>query len=284
MVALIEPSPTPAGRAELEVAVVAGESAVTSAFATNPLKLLTPRPRGRSAWVFTSSFGGGVVAGDQTRLDLRLRSGARCLLGTQASTKVYRNPGLRPSGHRTTATLESGSLLVFAPDPVQAFAGSTYAQRQEFHLAADASLVLLDWFSAGRVARGERWAFQRYASRNEVWRESAVGREPVFVDALRLDPEDGPLESPHRGGRFHCLATLLLLGPLVQSLAAGWIEDVSSRPLAKRAALLCCASPVRDGVVVRLAGESLEPVADALRAHLSLLSPLLGDDPWARKW
>ena len=53
----------------------------------------------------------------------------------QASTKIYRNPAALPSGHQTRATLEAGSLLVCAPDPVQAFAGYIYAQRQEFHLA-----------------------------------------------------------------------------------------------------------------------------------------------------
>ena len=57
------------GRAWLEVERVFGESTVTSAFATSPMKLLTPRSRGLSAWACTSSFGGGLVAGDQTQLD-----------------------------------------------------------------------------------------------------------------------------------------------------------------------------------------------------------------------
>src|SRR4029453_14212228 len=116
------------GYASLHVTLVSQESAVTSAFATSPMKLLTPRSRGRSVWAYGSSFGGGLVAGDQTRLDLQLGPGARCFLGTQASTKVYRNPGLRPCGHETDAILAAGSLLVFAPDPVQAFAQSSYTQ------------------------------------------------------------------------------------------------------------------------------------------------------------
>jgi len=52
--------------AQLTVESVSGQSAVTSVFAQNPLKLLTPRSRGQSVWAYTSSFGGGFVAGDET--------------------------------------------------------------------------------------------------------------------------------------------------------------------------------------------------------------------------
>jgi hypothetical protein len=45
------------GGAALEVESVCGASAVTSALARSPLKLLTPRARGRSVWACTSSFG-----------------------------------------------------------------------------------------------------------------------------------------------------------------------------------------------------------------------------------
>jgi urease accessory protein len=103
------------GHASLEVSLVSSQSTVTSAFATSPMKLLTPRSRGRSVWAFTSSFGGGLVAGDQTRLDLVLGRETKCFIGTQASTKIYRNPHSRPCGHVTEARLEPGALLVFAP-------------------------------------------------------------------------------------------------------------------------------------------------------------------------
>ena len=41
-------------QASLVIGLVAGASAVTSARATNPLKLLTPRPRGASVWAYTN--------------------------------------------------------------------------------------------------------------------------------------------------------------------------------------------------------------------------------------
>jgi urease accessory protein len=270
-----------AGRASLEVQLVSGESAVTSSYATTPLKLLTPRSRGQSVWAYTSSFGGGLVAGDQTRLDLRIGSGARCFLGTQASTKIYRNPAALPSGHETRVALEAGSLLVFAPDPVQAFAGSIYAQRQEFQLATDASLVLLDWFTSGRVARGERWEFNRFQSRNDIF----VNDLRVFLDSLLLTPDDGGvLTAPHRMGRFNCLATLLLIGPAVRDFASRLLDQISKEPVTRRATLVASASPVAGGAVLRIAGEDVESVGQELHRQLACLRDLLGDDPWARKW
>lgn len=268
------------GHARLIVESVAGQSAVTSAYASNPLKLLTPRSRGQSVWAYASSFGGGLVAGDETRLELRLDRSARCFLGTQASTKIYRNPRRLACGHVTRATIEADTLLVFAPDPVQPFAGSGYAQRQSFHLGPGAGLVLVDWFTSGRAARGERWAFDRFQSRNDVF----LSGERIFTDSLLLDAAAEPLTSPHRTGRFNCFALLLLVGEPLRSAAAALLENVSARPVTRTAPLVASASPVRHGAVLRLAGESVEQVGRELHHHLQFASELLGDDPWARKW
>jgi len=266
--------------AALEVESVFGESTVTSAFASTPLKLLTPRSRGQSVWAYTSSFGGGFVAGDETRLDLRLGKDTRCFLGTQASTKIYRNPRQRACGHVTIARVEENALLVFAPDPVQPFANSSYTQRQTFQLGGGAGLALVDWFTSGRVARGERWAFDRFQSRNDVFRSG----ERIFMDSLLLDSAAEPIISPHRTGRFNCFALLLLLGEPLQQTVAGLLETISAKPVKRGEALVVSASPVRDGAMLRVAGESVEQVGHELHHHLKFVSALLGDDPWARKW
>lgn len=269
-----------AGGAGLRVERVAGASAVTSAWARNPMKLLTPRARGASVWAFTSSFGGGLVAGDQTTLSVELGVGAGCFVGTQASTKVYRNPTGLPSGHRTEAMLGPGSLLVFAPDPVQAFAQSSYEQRQEFRLARDAGLVLVDWFTAGRTARGERWQLDSYHSRNDVF----VDGRRVFVDSLLLEPGQGALDGPHRLGRFNCVANLLLVGPVAASVGERLQEMADETPVARAGRTISMTSRFNDGLIVRIAGESTEEVGRMLHSRLHPLVSHLSDDPWARKW
>ncbi len=266
--------------ARLEVNVVSGQSSVTSAFASNPVRLLLPRSRGLSVWAYLSSFGGGLVAGDQTRLNLRLGPASRCFLTTQALTKIYRNPRLRPCSHRLSATLAEGSLLVLAPEPIQAFADSTYSQRQEFHLHSTAGLVLVDWFCSGRAACGERWTFTRLRSRNEIF----LGGERILLDSLWLDAAQGPLHSAHRLGRFNCLALLVVLGDSLAPQAAQILADVSAQPVVSTAPILFSVSPLRQGVLLRVAGERMEEVGREIQRCLGFVPELLQDDPWSRKW
>jgi len=221
-----------------------------------------------------------MVAGDETNLSVRLGENARCFISTQASTKVYHNPNQRACGHKLNAALEKGSVLVLAPDSVQCFAGSNYAQRQGFHLQEGAALVMVDWFSSGRVARGERWAFTRFQSRNEVF----VNGERLFADSLLLDPDDGPLDGPHRMGRFNCLALIALVGDAVCEPVAKSLAQIGAQPAARRASLVCTASPIRQGALLRFAGEHMEDVRREIRHHLHFLGALLGDDPFDRKW
>ena len=279
------------GHGGLVVEMVKRLSTVTSAWANNPLKVLVPRARGRSVWAYTSSFGGGLVAGDETQLDITVGPGTTVFVGTQASTKVYRNPDQRPCGHRIQVESGTASLLVFAPDPVQAFAGSRYLQEQQFQLAHDASLVVVDWFTSGRVACGERWKFDRVQSRSAIWRRAqsfvqtqAVTNELIFLDSLVLDAREGLIASKHRTGRFNCLATLVLLGPAVRAIATGILADTQSQPVNRNSTRISSGSPVQDGMVLRVAGEAVEDVGRELRRHLAPLSEMLGDDPWARKW
>lgn len=280
------PTTRRSGHARLQCERIAGKSAVTTAFATSPLKLLTPRSRGESVWAYLSSFGGGMVAGDETWLDLHTGPGTRCFVGTQASTKIYRNPTHRPCSHRVRAEADENSLLVLAPDPVQSFADSSFSQRQEIFLHPTAGLVLLDWCCSGRVARGERWAFNSYASRIEVFATEAASRPSrrLFLDSLLLSPADGPLDAPMRLGRFNCLALLLLLGPPVASAAQQLLAALATRSVERRAPLIVSASPLGDGALLRIAGESFEDVARELHTHLAFLPAHLGDDPFARKW
>ncbi len=270
----------PAGRAEVEVAVVSGQSAVTHARATSPLRILAPRPRGESAWVYLSSLGGGYLAGDETELKVQVRSRATIFLSTQALTKVYRNPSDRPCGHQTVASIESDGFLCFAPDPVQAFTGSSYRQNGRYDLASTANLVLLDWYSCGRHACGERWDFTAYSSRNEI----RVDGQPILIDALSLRAADGLIASAHRTGRFHCLATLAFVGPALCRHVDRLLQDIAARAVRRQEALLCTASALRGGGIIRVAGCSAEAVGQELSRFLKPLQVFLGDDPWQRKW
>jgi urease accessory protein len=264
----------------IELSYVGGRTTVTRMRATAPLKLLAPRQHARCAPVFTSTFGGGLVAGDHVALRFRARPGTTCWLGTQASTKVYKSRDGVGASQALHATVESGATLFSFPDPVACFTGARYQQRQRFDVESGGGLVALDWYTSGRKACGERWAFDSYSVRTDVF----MNGDHVLADAVLLDAAHGPIDTKFRTGGFHCFAALVIAGEPLAPLAAQVLTTVNAEPLAKTSVPLGSASPLRGGIVLRAAGDGPESVARYLRRHLAGIEELLGDDPWARKW
>lgn len=273
----VRPTRTAPGCAEIGVTGRGGRSLVTRAFATSPLRVLTPANHGRAAWIYTSTFGGGLVDGDRFAIDVAVGGGASALLSTQASTKVYRSPrGIDVHLH---ARIEDDGWLVAVPDPVVCFAASRYRQHQRVDLAEGGNLVLLDWVTSGRRATGERWVFDEYVSRTVVYH----GGRLLLHDALALRAVDGNLGE--RMGRFDVLAVVVIAGPALRDEAAALVSEVDGLRLARRADDLTAATALPGGgCVVRLAGCSTEQVGRRIRRLLSFVPRRLGDDPWARKW
>ena len=267
----------PPGVGMLKFALAGERTVVSQSLATSPLKLLNPRNHGNAAWIFSSSYGGGLVGGDQLAIDVSVEADATGLLSTQTSTKVYRSDLC--TGQRLQARVADGGLLVVAPDPVVCYADSDYTQRQEFFLSGSAGLVLIDWLSAGRCALGERWAFRRFQNRIEIWRDD----RKILHESLLLDPDHGNIAG--QMGRFNTLALAVVCGPRLLPQAQELVARISAEPLERNALLVQSAGMFQNaGALLRVAGTSVEQVGRLLRKHLSFVCTFLGEDPWARKW
>jgi len=265
------------GTGVLDVARVGPRSVVRTAYATSPLRWLTPRNHGDAAWVYASSHGGGLVGGDALQVRIGVGAGASAFVSSQASTKVYR------SHQRSSTELEAivgpEGHLVLWPDAIVCYAGSTFRQTQRVELAAGASLLLVDTVSSGRRASGERWRFAEYENRLTV----RCGDRLVLLDSTRLSSAEGDLAA--RMGRFDVLCTAALIGPRFEDRVRAIAEMIAARPIERRADLLISAAPLGDaGCLLRVGGRTIEQVSAVIRGYLSFLPGLLGDDPWARKW
>jgi urease accessory protein len=263
------------GQGSIVFSRVGARTVPTSILAESPLRFLTPKNDGPSSWAYASSFGGGLVDGDSVAMRLSVDEGASALFGTQASTKVYRGT----SNMTLDARVQERALLAVLPDPVVCFAGATYSQRISISLAPSASLVLVDALTAGRSARGERWAFARYESTLRIDRPDGAC---VLLDPVRLDAAESDVAP--RFGRFDVIATIVLLGPKMTDAASALLAEIAARPLERRGEAIVTASPLADGAIVRIVATSSEILAVRARAMLSFLPALLGDDPWARKF
>lgn len=265
------------GTGRLEFAWTRSRTVLRRSFATSPLKILSPCRNQCAAWAYLASYGGGLVGGDAIRVSLDVQPRARAVVTTQSSTKVYR--ARLPASQCLTGHVGDEALLVVAPDPTVCFAGSTFRQVHCYQVTAGGSLVVLDWMTCGRLAMGERWAFDGYASRLELWR----AQRRVLYDATVLRPDDGPIAE--RMGRFNIWGTLVMVGPLVREMAAEIVVQTGELSVEPSRDVIISASRLTpDGALLRVAGESVEKIRTILRTHMGFLRPLLGDEVWGRKW
>ncbi|CAG8626902.1 10171_t:CDS:1 [Paraglomus brasilianum] len=294
--------------------------------ASYPLKFLSPRTHSPSlAAVYLLSYGGGLVSGDSITIDIECHPGVNLMLLTQGSTKVFKR---RPRTVRSDAMKDmkdvkdvkqkrteqrlnvkvySNALIMQLPEPTTCFRGADYKQRQVFRLEDDtASAMILDWFTSGRMSRGERWEFMRYESGIDL----LVGENMVFRDVVLLHDQ-------HKNGHeneldlsstknmdvktmlhpYECFATLLLYGPRVFPLAEdilGEFKKITLHKSSKLMGLLWSVSVIyrretagteesMRGIVVKVAGTTTEMVRNFLNnVCLRGLDDLVGENLFAR--
>ncbi|XP_057830762.2 urease accessory protein D isoform X1 [Cryptomeria japonica] len=300
-------SPTPTGR--IVIQKVAGRSAVTSIYARYPLKFIRPTKAVSSdidaVWIYTVSYGGGIVSGDSVTCTMTIGEGCTAVLTTQASTKVYKSVGSKDSGQLLEAQVGRSALLAVLPDPVTCFSSARYSQKQVFYVASDSNLVLVDWLTSGRRMRGEIWDFELYKSTNNIYLE---GNQPLFLDSTLLEQGAG-LSVADRMQAFHVVAMLVILGPkmaFIQNQVQAKIRERNTELFGRRShssnpnykkgkldienkesneVLLASCSvfgPLDTGLVVRISATSTELVYKFLREHLASIEPFIGTSPYSR--
>jgi urease accessory protein len=258
----------------LAVARSHDRSVVTRARSAAPLRLLAPASPGRAAWVYQSSLGGGFVGRDAIELDVDVAAGARLFLTSQASSKVYRGAVSRC---RIDAVIGEAGAMIAWPDPIACFAGAAFDQRQRFRLARAAGLIAVDAWTAGRIAHGECWAFDRLALRTEVEIEGA----PVLAEAMIISPAHGDVAA--RMGEARACATVVIAGALFAGAAHAIGRTIAARPAAAQPRIAASVWPW--GAVIRLAATTTERLTAELHAVLGpTVRDALGADPFTRKW
>lgn len=270
------------GEGLLRVAQRGQHSAIVRCAATSPMRLFMPRKKSPVPHVYTSSYGGGLLAGDQTELLVQLDDHSRCVLSSQASTKIYKNPRKLPCSQTMHATVGRKAMLVVAPEPITCFAESQYDQVQRFDIADEGNLVLIDWVTSGRYAVGERFLFTHYQSRQSIYYQDRL----VIEDAVRLCPADGRLDSKFRMGHYNCAALMILMGEQFRELGGRLLEQEREQSLQRGGEVLTVAQPLPHeipGALVRVLSVETQDAKRHFEGLLQHIDPILGSYTWAGK-
>jgi len=195
---------------ELTVAQVRQQSRLVASRSLQPLKIINPAaPAGSACHAVLASYGGGLVAGDSIRLRVRCEAGSHLLLSTQANTRIFKSIDGRQAEQLTEGHVAENALAVVLPDPLVPQADSRYHQTQHWHLADSATLLLADWWHAGRTDLGEKFAFTNFATELRV---SVAGRL-TLLDRFALRPGEHLATSQAVFGPYHTALSLYLIGP-----------------------------------------------------------------------
>lgn len=239
------PSNLQPGRGDIEARLLGTSTSVLSSLSsTYPLRFISPPSTAHrhAVLVFMLTYGGGLVAGDEIDVHIKVSYGARFGLLTQGSTKIFKPSSSEVCTKQTlTAIVEARAALLILPDPVQPFKGSVYQQCQTFKIdPVSSSLLLLDWVSEGRAAREEAWSLSEWEGRNAIWSLSVDGDDgrPIQEGNLLLrdnvilrgtsSTSEGSLSQ--RMDSMGIFGTLIIKGPIFQGLGEFFLKEFELLP------------------------------------------------------
>ena len=213
---------------------------------TLPLQVLAPLALDDpAAIVSVLNPTGGLVGGDRLVVDVEAGAQTHVCLTTPSATKIYRTSG-PPAVQEVRVHVGPGALLEWVPDHAIPFAGSAFRQSIDVEMADGARLLLVDAFSAGRVARGEAWRFTRLESALRI-RDAAGWR---VIDRFVLDG-DAAWSGLGRAEGAPYFATVVVIGPLGVNAFACAMHDAGHT--------VAVGELARGGVLVRcLARDAIE--------------------------
>ena len=175
------------------------------------------------------------MGGDKINLRVELEDLTRLVIVTQGSTKLFKSPSRSiVSGQTLDVKIGSGAALCYLPDPTQPFTESVYEQRQTFYVEPNgsSSLLMLDWVSEGRRARGESWTLWGWKGRNEVRAFDPRSKGRLLLrDAVMLTDDNlggvGLLDKTSELGVF---GTLIIYGPHFKTLGEFFVAQFAKQP------------------------------------------------------
>lgn len=259
-------SPGKAGQLDLAFATGAdGQTRLVKDYARVPFHLsgtLAHDPHPDAETVYVQSPSGGVAQGDRHEISVDVGDDAVAHVSDGSATKVLSmecNYGaadlslsVGPDGH-----------LDYVPEPLILHADARFCQDLTLTVAPGGTAVVGEVVVPGRLARGERFEFDRYVSRVRV-RDDAD--RLLCEDVTHLDPATSDPQRPGVLGEYAVTGALYVVAPDDETAAlADRIHDrIADAQTDGRAG--ATALPNDAGVLVRALGHGAEGVTRTLHA------------------
>jgi len=199
-------------------------------------------PEGDVCHVYLVHPPGGVVGGDQLRLEATLEPGSHVVITTPAATKFYRTlPGCRSHLHQELQV--ENATLEWLPQETILFDGAHASTSTIVRLQGQSRFIGWEQICYGRPASDALFENGRAAQRLELWLDS----QPILLDRLQI----GAATMNSRWGLAGntMLSTVLAYPANVEDLEVAREQDGFSCTLVDR--VLSCRLLTGDGDLAR---------------------------------
>jgi urease accessory protein len=175
---------------------------------THPLHALNPaRADDGSLYLTMLNNSGGMVGGDRLLTTVELGPNAATALITASASKAYRTVGA-PAIAETIIRTGRGATLEYLPDHLIPHPGAIVHQSLRVDMESGSRAIVYDAIAAGRIGRGERWAFGELRTETILTR----GAKPLYINRARIIPALQPLAQLGWAQDFNYFATMVIVG------------------------------------------------------------------------
>lgn len=211
---------------------------------------------------------GGVVGGDQLRIEVEVERGAHALITTPAAGKFYRCEG-RQALMSQQLVVQEDACLEWLPQETIIYEGADAQSHTRVELSHSSRFIGWEMLCLGRPAAKEGFERGQLRQRLEVWRE---GR-PLWLERACFEGGSEALAAPWGLAGYPLSATLVAVG-CPPGLAADIREQL---PCTDEERL--SVTQMNDVLVCRYLGWQAQHARQRLAAVWALLRPQLAGRP-----
>lgn len=215
------------------------------------------------AHIYMMSSSGGILQGDEQKIDVVMGKNSTARITTQSATKIYKMDDGYASQYINIHSQEK-SYLEFIPHQIIPFKSSRFYQEVNFEVEDNAVLIYSEIISAGRIASGEKFDFDLCFLRTSAHRNGQI----LFTDVMNLSHKDKINLESLFGGK-DVFSTIYIIG---SSIPVEMITDKINLAVQNTSFLASCSTlPRNSGIIVRILADSVSEIVDLTEYVTSIL-------------
>ena len=162
------------------------------------------------------------MEGEKYKNVITLKKGARSIITTQASTKVYKCPNSIKTEQETLIKLEEDSVLEYITDTVILYKDAMYKQVNDIYMDGSSTFIYTDGITSGWCPQGEDFQYSSVQLITKVYVDNKI----VLLDNLLVNPRENDVTKLGYFEGYKNFGTLLVIN---KNITTDIIEELRTK-------------------------------------------------------